>query len=84
VVLGVFFVRPSFQWLGESVSVGSETVLRCWRVGLPAFARTVLKRAGDAVDLRHAPSSRTVREAVVSHAASTPLAPGVLAKCSLE
>ena len=52
VVLGVFFVRPSFQWLGESV--GLETVLKCWRVGLPAFARTVLKCAGTAVDLRHA------------------------------
>ena len=48
VVLAVLFVRPSFQWLGESV--GSETVLRCWRGGLPAFARMVQKRAGNAVD----------------------------------
>jgi hypothetical protein len=62
VVLGVFSVRPSFQWLGESV--GLETVLRCWRIGVQAFARTLLKPAGNAFEF----TSRTLRESGGEHA----------------
>jgi hypothetical protein len=40
VALGVFFVRPSFQWLGESV--GSENIfMRC----LDALVRGLVERS---------------------------------------